>query len=377
MHIRLTMTFCLAALAVSGAERPQPGTVFEPRHAENFTIRYTESAKRITVRDPWAGAGDTSFTYVLPYEDQAAPTADGGRIRELNPGRAIVTSTTFLPHFVELGLVDRIVAVANHDHVNSAEIRRAIEDGAIAETGRGPAMNTEVAMALNPDAIFTSAVGEAGRDALPKLRERDLPTVVTASYMEASPLGRAEWIVFIGAFFDREKEAKAIFREIENAYNAIAEKTREIEARPTVFVNVPWGGTWHMPGGDGYKAALLRDAGARYLWAEEKGAGSFSVDFEEVYRRAADAEYWLHAGSAASIEELLAMDERFGRFKAVQTGNVYDHDRRVNEHGGNAIWERGVLHPEEVLADLVKIFHPERVPDHEFVFYRKLTRERE
>lgn len=44
----------------------------------------------------------------------------------------------------------------------------------------------------------------------------------------------------------------------------------------------------------------------------------------------------------------------------------------LNENGGNDYWESGVTNPHLVLADLIKIFHPELLPDHELYFYQKL-----
>ena len=40
--------------------------------------------------------------------------------------------------------------------------------------------------------------------------------------------------------------------------------------------------------------------------------------------------------------------------------------------GGNDYWESGAVSPHLILADLVKIFHPQLLPDHELVYYQKL-----
>ena len=59
-------------------------------------------------------------------------------------------------------------------------------------------------------------------------------------------------------------------------------------------------------------------------------------------------------------------------FDAFKAGRVFNNDRRLNEHGGNDYWESGSLRPDIVLADLIKILHPQLLPDHELVFYRRL-----
>ena len=38
----------------------------------------------------------------------------------------------------------------------------------------------------------------------------------------------------------------------------------------------------------------------------------------------------------------------------------------------NDYWSRSVTHPDLVLADLIKIFHPQLVPDHAFEWYTQL-----
>jgi iron complex transport system substrate-binding protein len=71
----------------------------------------------------------------------------------------------------------------------------------------------------------------------------------------------------------------------------------------------------------------------------------------------------------------LAADERYANFAALQQGRVYNNNACQNAHGGNDYWETGVANPHLVLADLIKIFHPELVPDHELMWYRPLNRE--
>jgi iron complex transport system substrate-binding protein len=47
----------------------------------------------------------------------------------------------------------------------------------------------------------------------------------------------------------------------------------------------------------------------------------------------------------------------------------------MNDLGGNNYWETGVANPHLLLQDMVAIFHPELLPDHEFTFFRPITGE--
>ena len=50
--------------------------------------------------------------------------------------------------------------------------------------------------------------------------------------METHPLGKAEWIKFIAAFYDKDEKAATIFNEIEKEYLDLLALTKTIE-QPT------------------------------------------------------------------------------------------------------------------------------------------------
>ncbi|MGQ9481979.1 MAG: ABC transporter substrate-binding protein, partial [Chloroflexus sp.] len=281
--------------------------------------------------------------------------------------------TTQLPHLSELGLLDKLVGVDSFQYINNPDVRKKIEAGELIEIGSGAQVNVEQALDLKPDLIMTYGVGNPEYDAHPKLLEANLKVVLNSEYMETSPLGCAEWIKFTAAFFNREAQATEVYNTISGRYREMAERARNVANRPTVFANIPFQGTWFMPGGRSYVAQLLADAGADYLWADDTSTGSQPLSFEEVFERARNADFWLNPGSMKSLTEIREADERFTEFAAFQNGNVFNNNKRLNENGGNDYWETGVTNPHLVLADLIKILHPELLPDHELYFYQKLA----
>jgi iron complex transport system substrate-binding protein len=341
-------------------------------YAEGWTIEYFDHYKVITVLNPWREA-DVTFQYVLVQ--CGTPTPDGyddAQVIEIPTDTMISMSTAYLPHFAELGLVDRLVGVDSFAFVYTPEIVERIEAGEVAEVGGGAQLNVERVLALDPDLVMTYGIGDPQSDVHPRLIDAGVPVVINAEYMETGPLGRAEWIKFTAAFANREAAAAPIFANIATQYETLAEQARAAEDRPSVFVNAPFQGTWYMPGGNSYPAQLLADAGADYLWSEDDTTGGLPLSFETVLERAADADYWLRPGDASSLEELLAQDERFASFEAVQQGNVYNNNRRLSAGGGNDYWETGLSNPHLLLADLIAILHPELLPEHELLFYQQL-----
>ena len=98
------------------------------------------------------------------------------------------------------------------------------------------------------------------------------------------------------------------------------------------------------------------------------------MDFEAVYEKAHAADVWLTMRNEwHSLAEVEAADERYAAFAALQSGRVYNANARLNAHGGNDYWEAGLVEPHIVLADFIKILHPDRLPDHALKFYKNWT----
>ncbi len=345
------------------------------RYAENFTIERFETHKVLTVTNLWRGSGDTSHTYVLVPKDSPIPTVNlpaNAQIIRTPVTRMISMATVYLGHIQELQLHDQLVAVSYLSHTNDPLVRQKVEEGKIKSIPTGSALDVEALMLLQPDILFTSSTGTPAFDVHPQLIRAKLPVVLTSGYMENHPLARAEWIKFIAAFVNKDEQAEIIFNKISERYETLAALTRNLTERPTLFSNAPYGGKWHLPGGQSYSAQAFADAGGDYLWAKDTSRGGIPLDFERVYYKAAYADFWLNPSSHLSIKALLQSDERFAKFNAVREGNVFNNTQRLNPGGGNDIWERGICHPEEVLADLIKVLHPKLLPDHELIFYQKI-----
>jgi iron complex transport system substrate-binding protein len=57
-------------------------------------------------------------------------------------------------------------------------------------------------------------------------------------------------------------------------------------------------------GGNSYEAALLRDAGGAYVWADDTSIGSMTIDMEALLTRAANAQVWIGAGNVRTLAAL-------------------------------------------------------------------------
>lgn len=340
--------------------------------AEGFMIDYFDSYKLLTVTQPWQGAAEP-FRYLLVQCGAPDPEGYADAVRVTVPVQSVVTmSTTYLPPLVELGLLDHLVGVDEFDYVYSAAVRERIDAGQVREIGGGSTVNVEQAIDLAPDVIFTYGIGSADYDAAPGLQAAGLTAVLNGDYMETQPLGRAEWVKFIAAFFNAEGAAQTLFDEIAGRYRALAEQAATAEARPTVMVNGMYGDTWYVAGGASYTANLIADAGGAYLWADDDSSGGLPLSLEAVLERAEGADVWLNPNYWLSLADGLAEDERYALFAPFSSGRVYNNVRRITATGGNDYGESGALRPDLLLADLIGILHPDLLPEHELYFYVEL-----
>ena len=222
-------------------------------------------------------------------------------------------------------------------------------------------------MALNPDLILISPYKRGGYDVL---RDVNIPLVPHLGYKEMTPLAQAEWIKFVGLLLGEEEKANRMFAQIARRYNELKELTAHVAVRPVVFSGELHGGNWYAVGGRSFLAQLFRDAGADYFLKDNEASGGVTLDFETVYSQANKADYWRILNSydgPYSYDALKAADERYADFKAFKERRIVYCNLRETPY-----YEEMPTAPERLLADFVKAFHPELLPDYQPVFYKLL-----
>lgn len=241
----------------------------------------------------------------------------------------------------------------------------------IGDVGYDGNMNYERLLSLSPDIVLL--FGVSGASAMePKLRELGIPYAYMGEYLEQSPLGKAEWLVAVAEIAGMRERGEEVFREIPLRYDSLKTLAAKAERKPVVMLNTPYGDSWLMAPPSSYVARLIADAGGQYVYTQDTGNQSRPIDTEEAYRLAEMSDCWINVGSAASLKELAEIVPKFMDTRPVREGRVYNNNRRTNPSGGNDYWESGVIHPDLILQDLIRIFHPE-LTDAEPTYYRKLN----
>ncbi|MBN2746094.1 MAG: ABC transporter substrate-binding protein, partial [Bacteroidales bacterium] len=169
--------------------------------------------------------------------------------------------------------------------------------------------------------------------------------------------------------YDKTAMADSIFTEIEKRYNDLKLKASQEVNRKRIMFGSDYNGTWYMPGGQSYKAQMVRDAGAVYNWFGNEETGSLPLSLEQVLIAHNQDDIWLEA-PWRSFAEMLSTDSRLKEFKSVKEGKVFNNFGLSNGIA-NGYWETGVCRPDLVLQDMVKICYPKLV-NQPLIFYQNL-----
>ena len=129
---------------------------------------------------------------------------------------------------------------------------------------------------------------------------------------------------------------------------------------------------WNLPAGESFTAQLYKDANTDYLWKASNGQGSLILSFESVFEKAKNADYWIGSGYYTTLEELKAANMHYQEFETFKTKQIYSFSKRRSDNGGVEYFEFGPLKPHIVLKDLVKVVHPELLPNYEPYFLQRL-----
>ncbi len=360
-------------------QRPESAAITSEDSADSLNVRYatgfsafsSDSVWHLTIHNPYPQARK-SFRYLLvPHALEVPEHGRDVQVIRIPVRRMVATSTTHIPLLDYLGATGTLVGFPTPDYISSERMRARIDSGLVRNLGMERGMEPEILLQLNPDLIMGYSLNsDLGQ--LERLREAGIPYLLNSDYLEPHPLGRAEWIRVAGLLFGRSDLADSVFSSIAASYEDVRERAAGVARKPDALSGVVYGDTWFMPGGNNYGARLMKDAGINYLWSENNSSGFLELSFESVLSQAQDADLWIGVASFGSLESLAASESRYREFRAFREGNVYTYNRRIGATGGNEYLELGYLRPDLILADLVRIAHPEVLPDHSMYFYQRL-----
>lgn len=337
-------------------------------YAKGFRMETHSGYRLVRLMNPWK-PDHVLATYVLCPKSEHLPSGLPSGILIRTPlEKTVVFSSVTAGLFQELDVLSTLVGIAEPQYIPIPYLNEQIAKGKIQNVGQAAHPDMETLMVLEPEAIFTNPLNDSGINGLHKV---NASIINCFEYMETHPLGQAEWIRFVGLFFDKEKVADSLFFETEKKYNEWTALTAHVPVRPTVFTELKQGDFWYMPGGQSYMAHLFDDAGAEYVLKNDEHSGSLSFPFETILDKAENADYWLfkyYSPQAMTYSRLRNDYANYAFFRAYKDRKIY----ACNTLQSGAYYLELPIHPDRILKDLIGIFHPDLLSGYTTVYYRPL-----
>ena len=389
----LLVVACQGGKTASG----EGGDTLQMKYAELLTIvkhndgAYTEAI----IENPWK-KGTTLHKYILvpkgkEGDETVARLKDD--IREnatlqmgshcdivRTPLESNVVFTA--PHcqlMYELGCKNAITGVCDKDYINIPDIKERVKlsdgkastsdtDKVIIDCGSSMQPDIERIIALKPEGLFISPFENSG--GYGKLDKLHIPIIETADYMETSPLGRAEWMKFYGLLFMSEERSDSLFSSIEKEYLALKAEAAKLPQGLSILTERKMGSVWYVPGGKSTMGILLKDANAKYIFADDTHSGSLAYGPERILSKGTQVDVWAFkyfGGKALSKNDLLAEYEGYKVLKAFNSNSIYQVDTSTQPY-----FELTSFHPEILLREFIILAHPKVTQFGKLRFYQHL-----
>lgn len=389
----LLVVACQGGKTASG----EGGDTLQMKYAELLTIvkhndgAYTEAI----IENPWK-KGTTLHKYILvpkgkEGDETVARLKDD--IREnatlqmgshcdivRTPLESNVVFTA--PHcqlMYELGCKNAITGVCDKDYINIPDIKERVKlsdgkastsdtDKVIIDCGSSMQPDMERIIALKPEGLLISPFENSG--GYGKLDKLHIPIIETADYMETSPLGRAEWMKFYGLLFKSEERSDSLFSSIEKEYLALKAEAAKLPQGLSILTERKMGSVWYVPGGKSTMGILLKDANAKYIFADDTHSGSLAYGPERILSKGTQIDVWAFkyfGGKALSKSDLLAEYEGYKALKTFNQNSIYQVDTSTQPY-----FELTSFHPEILLREFIILAHPKATQFGKLRFYQHL-----
>ena len=332
-----------------------PLSVYHPQYATHFFIEYFSHFKIVHV--------DKNQYLLAKTSDLGCETSIP---KILSPVKRIVMmSTTYLPALEILKKEKTLIGFQGKKYI----VSKAFELDSIKEVSFK--LNPEFLMKLKADLIMGAEANLISENQKNIFKKLHIPVTMNKDFEESSPLGRAEWLIYISSFFDQENEAIAFFKSIEKKYLALKAQNLKNPKKIDVLVGEIQNGMWVTCGGQSDLGKMIEDAGG-VLGLSKPRVLTQTLSLEVLNQNQKNFDVWLTHNNWISKKERDEAMKKDSRYSLIKTKKIFNNNLLVNKFNSNDFWESGLQRPDLLLLDLSILFHPENYSGLSPRWYRTL-----
>lgn len=320
-------------------------------YSDSFSVEYiSEDVKKLV-----DGEGRS---FLLVPKGQNPPNGFDFPVIYTPINNVLASSSTQVSLMQPLGVIDSISAVmSDKESWFFDEVTEGFENGSITFVGTGRTPDYELIQEINPEVAIVYGGTWGQFEMMEKFDELGITYVVNNEYMEEDPFARMEWIKFLAAFYDKEKEAEQFFSTAVKKVEGLSSKLPDKDKTSVLWASIR-DGQVSITNPNSYVGKLIDMAGGDYVFKElplEVGE-SANLTPEEFYAQGINADVFIYgamASTAGSLEDIIKQAPIMEDMKPFKEGNVWVFQD----------WYWQILHKtDEILEDLAIIYYPELFP---------------
>lgn len=301
MAVCLLLSACGNTVASSGQESSAveevsssaailPGELVEtyvPEYAKGFSIEYYEGGAKIidTHIEATASTAAAAQRILLLPDGAAEPLEAKWDAKIEGPVTSVVTlASSHAGHFANLDAVDVVKGCSikpESCYVDS--LKNALENGSTVYVGTSSSLDQELIASLAPQVIFVGGMS-SDVEVAQKLEESGLLCVYFGDFAEEDYMGRAQWIELIGAFVDKDQQARDFIRDNKTQVDEVLAKVESAEEHPAVlwYTHSSSAPHFNVRTDKDYVNSIVSAVGGQLLFPAESEGNSVKLSNEDV-----------------------------------------------------------------------------------------------
>ncbi len=209
---------------------------------------------------------------------------------------------------------------------------KALEEGTMVYAGKYSEPDYETMIAKDCDLAIESTMILHTPEVQEMIEDIGIPVFIDRSAYEIRPLGRTEWVKLYGVMMNKDDEANTFFAEQQKIIDALEDYPNT--GKTVAYFSVNTDGSIVVRTNNDYIPSMIDLAGGVYAFDgmfPGITSSTSAISMEQFYATALDADFFIYNATIeealGSIDDLVAKDQVFADFKAVEEGNVWQVDK--------------------------------------------------
>lgn len=272
--------------------------------------------------------------------------------------RIIAWGSVYAAWVYEAGHANALVGIDEIEYSTISALQTLHDAGRLIKLKGSLQSQLERIIQLKPQLIITAADMVLTTHELNLLQTQGIAVWPCTDYLESHPLGRSEWITLAACLFGNPAATLKSLNTMQLRYTHLRDSVQKVHSKPKVLSSgMSANGIWYVPGGQSFASQLISDAGGEYIWHANPQSGSLEFSTEHIAAYAKNAAVWINPLDVQCLQHFENYPKLIRDIKALQWGRVYQPHKIKNKYGYSAYWDQGLLHPDQILKDLIVIFH--------------------